>query len=92
MDTNDIDVIPPANYAVEAVALLAHVDAVEDEIGALIGDTERTLNGKLADRHNEIGAALKVADIYATLAVAEAIDNHRLALASRPGITFGVPL
>lgn len=72
---------PVPAYAHEVVALLNHVEAVEDEIGALIGDTERSVNAKLSDRHREIGTALKVADIYSNLAIAEAIDKLRAAQA-----------
>lgn len=90
MDTNDTRVtltdperstgLAPARYADEAMALLAHVDAVEDEIGALLGDSERSLNARLADRKTEIGVSIKRAEIYATLAVAEAVTDLRRAL------------
>lgn len=82
METNYIDATPaecdpvPA-YAHETIALLNHVEAVEDEIGALIGDTERSRNAQISDRHREIGTGLKLAEIYSTLAIAEAIDKLR---------------
>lgn len=74
---------PVRAYADEALALLAHVDTVEDHLDDLTGNTERTRNGAISDAHNEIGSALRQADIYATLAVAEAIDKLRAVLDPR---------
>jgi hypothetical protein len=80
--SNNTDVIPdPVRaYADEAIALLAHVDSVEDHLDDLTGGVERSRNAAIADAHKEIGSALKQADIYATLAIAEAIDKIREAL------------
>jgi hypothetical protein len=89
---------PVRAYADETIALLNHVEAVEDEIGELIGDTERSVNAQLADRHREISASLKWADIYSNLAIAEAIDklcgavhHHRLATLSASNFADGDP-
>lgn len=79
MEPNHNDVTTPLSVAEETLDLLSHAEHLEDVIDALRGP-ERTLNARLADAHNELGATFKRADILASLAIAEAID--RLADAS----------
>ena len=76
MDTS-IEPDPVRAYADEAVALLAHVESVEDHLDDLRGGAERSRNAAITDAHNEIGATLKLADIYSNLAIAEALDKIR---------------
>jgi hypothetical protein len=83
--------VPAAAYAHETIALLNHVEAVEDEIGALIGDTERSRNAQISDRHREVGTTLKLADIYSQLAIAEAIDKVRVQIRDNALATVSLP-
>lgn len=75
MDTNHTDVIH--HFTREAVGLLDHVNEVDDQLDALTSGAERSRNAEIGDLHREIGTSLKLAHIYATLAVAEALGRLR---------------
>ncbi len=64
---------------------LTHADELDCDLDDLVGDGDRSKNAAISDLHREIGTSLKLADIYATLAVAEAIERLRRDLTTRPG-------
>lgn len=67
---------------------LDHVDHCEREIDALSG-SERSVAGKIADRHREIGSTFKRAEILSNLAVADAVADLTRTLATIPGEARG---